>query len=68
MNPMRPMAPTPRKQIFIDSQSSLVPGFIASFSVLAAWDRKFLRFTMVYQHICWFNIMWVLLCVLVLIG
>jgi len=35
MNPIKPIAPMPRKQIFIDSQSSLVPGFTASFNVLA---------------------------------
>jgi len=30
----------PRKHIFIDSQSSLFPGFTASFNVLAHWDRN----------------------------
>jgi hypothetical protein len=34
--PTIPMTPMPKKQIFIDNQSSLLPGFIASFSVLAA--------------------------------
>jgi hypothetical protein len=33
-NPISPIAPMPRKHIFIDSQSSLFPGFIANLSVL----------------------------------
>jgi hypothetical protein len=43
MNPISPTAPIPKKQIFIDSQSSLFPGFTASFSVLAHWDRNDLK-------------------------
>jgi hypothetical protein len=35
MNPINPTAPIPKKQIFIDNQSSSFPGFTASFSVLA---------------------------------
>jgi hypothetical protein len=35
INPIKPIAPMPRKHIFIDSQSSLAPGFTASFNVLA---------------------------------
>jgi hypothetical protein len=33
--PTKPITPMPRKHIFIDSQSSLLPGFTASFRVLA---------------------------------
>jgi hypothetical protein len=33
--PINPIAPIPKRQIFTDSQSSLLPGFTASFSVLA---------------------------------
>lgn len=35
MNPISPTAPIPKKQILIDNQSSLLPGFTASFNVLA---------------------------------
>jgi hypothetical protein len=35
MKPINPIAPIPKRQILIDSQSSLLPGFTASFSVLA---------------------------------
>jgi hypothetical protein len=34
-NPTSPIAPMPKKQIFTDSQTSLLPGFVASFKVLA---------------------------------
>jgi len=34
-NPTNPTAPMPKKLIFIDSQSSVLPGFVASFKVLA---------------------------------
>jgi len=34
MNPTKPIATVPRKQIFMESQSSLLPGFVASFSNL----------------------------------
>jgi hypothetical protein len=34
-NPTNPTAPMPNKLIFIDSQSSLLPGFVANFKVLA---------------------------------
>jgi len=34
-NPTSPIAPMPKKQIFTDSQISLLPGFVASFKVLA---------------------------------
>jgi hypothetical protein len=34
-NPINPTAPMPNKLIFIDSQSSLLPGFVANFKVLA---------------------------------
>jgi len=37
--PIPPMAITPRKHIFIDSHSSVLPGFLASFSNLDA-DSK----------------------------
>jgi hypothetical protein len=30
----------PRKLIFIDSQSSVLPGFVANFRVLKHWDRN----------------------------
>jgi hypothetical protein len=33
--PTIPMTPMPKKQILIESQSSLLPGLIASFNVLA---------------------------------
>ncbi len=33
--PISPTAPIPKRQILIDSQSSLLPGLTASFSVLA---------------------------------
>lgn len=33
----------PKKHIFIDSQSSLLPGFTESFNVLAHWDRNDLK-------------------------
>jgi hypothetical protein len=33
--PTSPIAPMPNKLIFIDSQSSLLPGFTANFKVLA---------------------------------
>ncbi len=36
MKPIAPMAAIPRMQIFIDSHSSSLPGFLASFSILAA--------------------------------
>lgn len=32
MNPIPPITIMPRKQIFIDSHSSVLPGFVASFS------------------------------------
>jgi hypothetical protein len=34
--PIPPIAIVPRKQIFIESQSSVLPGFVASFSNLDA--------------------------------
>jgi len=34
--PIPPIAIIPRKDIFIDSQSSVLPGFVASFSNLDA--------------------------------
>ena len=34
--PIPPMAMVPKKQIFIESQSSVLPGFVASFSNLDA--------------------------------
>jgi hypothetical protein len=40
IKPTNPIAPMPRKHIFIDSQSSLAPGFTASFSVFALRDRN----------------------------
>jgi hypothetical protein len=43
MKPMTPTAPKPMKHIFIDSQSSLFPGFTASFNVLAHCDRNDLK-------------------------
>jgi hypothetical protein len=33
--PTRPITPMPKKLIFMDSQSSVLPGFIANFKVLA---------------------------------
>src|SRR3972149_1759903 len=33
--PINPIAPMPNKLILIDSQSSLLPGFVANFKVLA---------------------------------
>jgi len=36
MKPIPPMAMVPRKHIFIESQSSVLPGFVASFSNLDA--------------------------------
>jgi hypothetical protein len=36
MKPIPPIATVPRKQIFIESQSSVLPGFVASFSNLDA--------------------------------
>ena len=33
--PINPIAEMPKKHIFIESQSSLLPGLMASFSVLA---------------------------------
>jgi hypothetical protein len=36
MKPIPPMAIMPRKHIFIESQSSVLPGFVASFSNLDA--------------------------------
>jgi hypothetical protein len=33
--PTSPTAPMPKRQILIDSQSSLLPGFVASFIVFA---------------------------------
>lgn len=39
-NPIIPTAPMPRRQILTDSQSSLLPGLIASLSVLAACARN----------------------------
>jgi len=42
-NPISPIALIPRKHIFTDSQSSLLPGFTASFNVLAHWDKNDLR-------------------------
>jgi hypothetical protein len=36
MKPIPPIATMPKKQIFIDSQSSVLPGFVASFSSLDA--------------------------------
>jgi hypothetical protein len=36
MKPIPPIASTPRKHIFIESQSSVLPGFVASFSNLDA--------------------------------
>lgn len=41
-NPTTPMAPMPMKQILIDSQSSVLPGFMASFRVRAHWERNVL--------------------------
>jgi hypothetical protein len=35
-NPINPTAEIPNTQILIDSHSSLLPGFVASFNVLAA--------------------------------
>jgi hypothetical protein len=35
-NPTKPIAPMPSKLILIESQSSSLPGFVASFSVLPA--------------------------------
>jgi len=35
MKPINPIAPMPNKLIFMDSQSSLLPGFTANFKVLA---------------------------------
>jgi hypothetical protein len=35
-NPIKPTADIPNKHIFIDNQSSSLPGFTASFSVLPA--------------------------------
>jgi hypothetical protein len=35
-NPIKPTAPMPRMLIFIDSQSSSLPGFTANFKVLPA--------------------------------
>jgi len=40
INPIIPIAPMPRMHIFIDSQSSLLPGFVASFSVFAHCARN----------------------------
>jgi hypothetical protein len=34
--PISPTADMPKTHILIDSQSSLLPGFVASFNVLAA--------------------------------
>lgn len=34
--PTKPTAPMPRRLIFMESQSSSLPGFVASFMVLAA--------------------------------
>jgi hypothetical protein len=36
MKPIPPMATVPKKHIFIESQSSVLPGFVASFSNLDA--------------------------------
>jgi len=36
MKPIPPIARMPKKQIFIDSHSSVLPGFVASFSNLDA--------------------------------
>jgi len=36
MKPIPPMAMMPKKHIFIESQSSVLPGFVASFSNLDA--------------------------------
>ena len=36
--PISPTAPMASKLIFMESQSSSLPGFVASFKVLAAWD------------------------------
>jgi hypothetical protein len=35
MKPTSPITPMPNKLIFIDSQSSVLPGFTANFKVLA---------------------------------
>jgi hypothetical protein len=37
--PTNPTAPIPNKLILIESQSSSLPGFVASFSVFEAWDN-----------------------------
>jgi hypothetical protein len=39
-NPIRPTAPIPNKLIFIDCQSSVLPGLTANFNVLAHWDKN----------------------------
>jgi len=46
-NPTSPTAPMPRKQILIDSQSSVLPGFMASFRVRAHWDRNVLSLVLI---------------------
>jgi hypothetical protein len=48
--PTSPMAPMPKKHIFIDSHSSLFPGFTESFSVLAHPDRNDLK-PMVHRNL-----------------
>ena len=42
MKPIPPIAAVPRKQIFIESHSSVLPGFVANFSNLDAdWKNVF---------------------------
>ena len=41
--PTNPMTPMPSKLIFMDSQSSVRPGFTANFNVLATCDNHDLK-------------------------
>jgi len=49
MKPITPMSAVPRKQIFIESQSSLLPGFVARRSNLLAEERNDLMLLIVYS-------------------
>jgi hypothetical protein len=47
IKPIKPISAMPRKQIFIESQSSLLPGFVANLSSLFEAERNDLN-PMVY--------------------
>ena len=38
--PSKPITPMPSRLIFMESQSSSLPGFVASLMVLAAWVNQ----------------------------